>query len=256
MHERRRYGRRRERVAMGVAFAISFGVHVSVAHVPLEPPSVAGSGSSGPGAARPEGIEIVRVEPVAPVETAPRSAGAPDRSAEPEPIPAPVSPRSPPGLPRAAAGEGGAEAPAPGGAAAARLRSRQLDPRLWISASPAEVASPAGPVEAVRDRNAAAIRTWLDRPGVRGRDSLSYSTWAEDESGVGLRPGALLIGGITVPFCGGAEAARCGFGARPWDLGKADREAELQRGLEEQARWEDLQDRAREWARRRAGGGG
>ncbi|MBT8337371.1 MAG: hypothetical protein KJO11_12260 [Gemmatimonadetes bacterium] len=120
-----------------------------------------------------------------------------------------------------------------------------------------------GPVDAAagdragraQARGSAAIAAWLDRPGVRGPDSLSFNRWGEEGDGVGLRPGILSIGGITVPFCGGADVARCGFGARPWDLDRADHEAALRRGLEEQARWEDVQDRADAVARRRAGGG-
>lgn len=117
--------------------------------------------------------------------------------------------------------------------AATRLRTSGPDPRLF-----------GVPVEE-------GLADFLPRPPeVRGRDSLRFTTWGEDASGIRLEPGVLTIGGVSVPFCGGPDADRCGFGVRPWDLERADHEAEFRRGLEEQGRWESIQERAREIRRR------
>jgi len=70
------------------------------------------------------------------------------------------------------------------------------------------------------------------------------SSWGDASSGSVLAPGRVTVDDVTIPFCGGTDAARCGFGALPWDLEAADRWTEYFQGLEAQVRWMDRRERA------------
>ncbi len=136
-----------------------------------------------------------------------------------------------------------ASGPAPrlgAASAASRLRSSGPDPRL-VDVSAGELPNRS----VAQGRVSGIIAATLARPPeVAGRDSMKLTTWGDD-GGLRLAPGVLTIGGVALPFCGGPDAARCGFGVRPWDLERADLEADLIRELEEQGRWESIQERAR-----------
>lgn len=215
---------------------VSAGVHLVVLRVPWT-----GSPESG-GLERPKldepwsAVEVVNVVV---------AGGLPDASAIQSSDPPPAADRSertnPLGDPVAPDPVTRAEA----ASAASRLRSSVADPRLL------DVPASRVPNRAIAQQGASGViaATLARPPEVAGRDSLKLTTWGDD-GGLGLAPGVLTIGRVDLPFCGGPDAARCGFGVRPWDLERADREAELMRGLEKQGRWESIQERAREVRRR------
>lgn len=228
--------RGRERRRLRLAMVASGAVHLAVFLVPWRGNVASGSfHRSGADAPWPA-VEVVNVVVAGDLPSPPVVESLERPPTEVERSDVPVAP--------------GSVAPGPvarpeAASAAYRLRSSRADPRLLdVPAAPL-------PDRAIAQGHVSGIiaATLARPPDVAGRDSLQLTTWGDD-GGLRLAPGLLTVGGVALPFCGGPDAARCGFGVRPWDLERADREADLILGLEEQGRWESIQERAREVRRR------
>ncbi len=245
VHTRRR---RIERRAWMAGLVLSGLVHAGVFALAWRPVDILSSAGGTPPTRISEwGIRVVRLPPEGEQSAAPRAptdevrelapvapAVKPTRTAPPESLP--TTTRSAP------TGAALHSPPWPAGrmSAAARLRPASRDARLLLPVRP-----PPPRRAELRDRTARAIEAMRAATRVGGLDSLSYTRWGDPGSEIGLSPGAVTIAGLRIPFCGGTDVARCGFGARPWDLERADRERALQRGLAEQQTWATIQERAR-----------
>ena len=277
--------RRREGRIVWLALCASAVVHLAVLQIRLPTGGMGGGAPEAgtPEFASAPGMRVVNLSPVPSAADAesprldepdpsvpppePATAPAPALSPAPAPPPAPASaPASPPSqapTPDAVPAKAGPERPTrtiPAGAAG-RLRRGLRDPRLFapasspatssaLSPSPAPVERPAlGPPtgEEVEDRLSTELgRALAEQSSIAGPDSLLFSTWGDESTdGTSVRPGVITLGGVSLPFCGGTDASRCGFGARPWDLAAADQWRAFLEGIEDQGRWEDVQDRAR-----------
>ena len=250
--------RRAERGIVAISLSVSVALHVVVFQLQWPPPT-SGGAVAVPGPRNVSGMRVVRlapaqleldeltppsaaelVEPAAEVEAEPIS---PERPEPPAPAPAAAEPPTPSATsPRVGQ-------PLPG--AAGRLRSGGRDPRLFAPTGvpPAAEHPSTAPLphveveERIWDEMSDAISR---QSPIGGPDSLLLSTWGDESAdGLSVQPGALTLGGVRIPFCGGPDASRCGFGARPWDLEAADQWRAFLKGLEEQGRWEAVQDRAR-----------
>lgn len=80
-------------------------------------------------------------------------------------------------------------------------------------------------------------------------DAWAFASWTtSDASGQvwGAVPGALVLGGITIPLCGGRfDASSCGFGVGPGRRELYRAALELQAGLAQQRLWDQQAERSR-----------
>lgn len=220
--------RRIDRRALGVGLALSLGLHLLLLRLPL-PPTSAPDGEAAVASSDRFGTRLVNL----PTD----EAGTPGRLVPSPVIPDPVW-RSPATRIRSPELEAPAAPPTP--AASLRLRAAPRDVRL--DGTPTAVASPS---DLARNRFVAALDVAPAAASVTALHSAALvSTWADPAAGSALSPGRVTVDGVTVPFCGGTDAARCGFGALPWDLETADRWTEYLQGLDAQIRWMDRQERA------------
>lgn len=220
--------RRRDRRALAVGVTLSLILHLGGFALHVSVPAAAAL-HAGPTSVDAFGTRLVVLapstlaRPVLPDPTPPSPTAAP-RHVGPfvEILPVPPDPR-------------------PRTSAATLLRSGAPDPRL------APTALPAAPSSALaRTLFATAFEAAPARPSsVVSRDAQLVSSWGDPAAGAALQPGRVVLDGRTLPLCGGTGAARCGFGALPWDLERADRWTEYLVGLDDQLRRADRQERAR-----------
>ena len=220
--------RRRDRRALVVGVTLSLALHLGGLALHVSVPATAAP-YAGPTSVEDFGTRLVVLAP--------------------PPLARPVLPDPTPPSPAAAARHEGTFAeilpvlpdPRPRTGAATLLRSTAPDRRL----RPAEL--PAAPSSALaRTLFATAFEAAPARPSsVVSRDARLVSTWGDPAAGAALQPGRVVLDGRALPLCGGTGAARCGFGALPWDLERADRWTEYLVGLDDQLRRADRQERAR-----------
>jgi len=140
----------------------------------------------------------------------------------------------------------GLPAPSQGQGLGTLFRPRAVDPRLW-SVAPSILADRTAPERAQ-------LRTQLEvinrkAEGVRVPPGEDMSLWTgRDTEGDrwGLSPGAIHLGGFTLPLCSGRfDASSCGFGVQP--VFRDRYQAELRTLIESQRQGAraELMDRAR-----------
>ena len=220
--------RRIDRRALGLGLALSLALHLLLLGIPF-PSLPAPDVEAAQAPSDRFGTRLV-VLPTAEVET-------PERLAPPPVIPDPVWT---PATTRLRSPGPEASRPPSAAPASAGLRASPLDARL--TGPPATAPSPA---DLARGRFVVALDAApVGRSTPTLRNAALASTWEDSTDRSALAPGRVTVDGVTIPFCGGTDAARCGFGALPWDLETADRWTEYLRGVDAQIRWMDRQERA------------
>lgn len=229
--------RRAPRHVLLVSLLVSALVHALVLSIPfgLEPPHAEGRGEGRTARSSTGSMHALNLRAEAEAEAGrakPSTPTAPqDTTAAPIPFPIEAVPGSAPVGRRPTAAE--------------LLRPHALDSRLWPSA-PTEPLNPTAP-ETMRLEDGRS-RLNRDAAGVHVPPGGDMSVWTArdgENRRWGLSPGAIQLGGLTIPLCSGSfDAASCGFGVQPvfrdaYRLGLRAR-LEIQRQL-----WQgELQDRA------------
>ena len=170
--------------------------------------------------------------------------------AEPEPPRAlPPEPSRPP------AGDTRPEAPDPGPPEA--VNASQVFLRGLGDPEFRRQLSDAAPIWDVRRRLSDEIRVYNTQlGGLATADGWAFSTWTNaDQSDTrwGVGPGALYLGGVSMPLCGGpvTDASDCGFGLPPGRREEYKKWLEVLTGVQQQQHWADLRDRAEAIRKRR-----